>query len=69
MNIEDRRFTKIWAGCIRLKMIGKSLKMKDVGARDGVGWNYMPPDGLILTPKQREVNTAREKLARSFRGS
>jgi hypothetical protein len=41
MNIEDRRFTKIWAGCIRLKMIGKSVKMKDVG---GQGRSWMELD-------------------------
>ena len=33
MNIEDRRFTKIWAGCIRLRMMDKSLKLNDFGGQ------------------------------------
>jgi hypothetical protein len=34
------------------------MSFENMVARDGVEWNYMPLDGLILDPKQREVNAA-----------
>jgi hypothetical protein len=36
MNIEQDRFTRILERCIGLRIIGKSLKVNDLVAREGV---------------------------------